>query len=259
MRRHPFGLLSGIVALFAANLTLAQEAGPSEQELAAAREDFAIGVDYADAGDWERALGEFRKVVEVMPAPPVRFNLASALAELGQYPEAELWFEGLVHDEAATPEVREASAARLAQMRSEGARLSFATDTAEAVLVDGFAVGPEAFERGVLVRPGTRLVEAYRDGQIVARRRVVMTAGRDLRVTFPESGEPSEDAYSPAPVDLTVPRETTHDRPDRSKAKWIAVGVAAAVVLVGIGVGAGVAAGSSGPYEGNFVPGRLTW
>jgi hypothetical protein len=260
MRRHPFPALLVFFAYFAVNWGVARAQAPSERELSAARAEFGAGVDFADSGDWERAVLAFRRVVEVMPAPPVRFNLASALVELGHYPEAELLLEGIARDAQSSPELREASEARLTQLRAEGGRVAFESNTAEAVLVDGYAIGPEAFERGVLVNVGPHVVEAYRDGQIVSRRRIEVLEGRELRVAFTESGAAREiDLASAHPSNGDEAGATgARGRPAWLRNKWVWIGASAAVILV-VGASVGVAVRNSRPYDGNFEPGRLRW
>jgi hypothetical protein len=258
MRRHPLPALLVFFAVFAANYVKAGAQAPSKREIAAARAAFSVGVDYADAGDWERAVLEFRKVMEVMPAPPVRFNLASALVELGSYPEAELLLRGLVEDPQSTAELREASEAQLTHLRADGGHVAFDTD-ADAVLVDGFAIGRDELPRGVPVPAGAHVVESYREGRVVARRTIHVQEGHELRVTFTEA-RPSHVAESPP--DAAEPDEPQpspeRTRPAWLRNKWVWIGVSAAAVF-GVGLGAGLAARNSRPFDGNFEPGRLQW
>jgi hypothetical protein len=260
MRRHPFPALLVFFAVFAADWGVARAAPPNQREIAAARAAFAVGVDYADAGDWERAVLQFRRVIEVMPAPPVRFNLASALVELGRYPEAELLLEGIVQDPQSAAELRQASEAQLTQMRAEGGRVAFEPTAGEAVLVDGYAIGPDAFARGVLVRRGAHVVESYRDGRVVSRRRIEVFEGRDLRVTFAESGvaQATDGGDVERARDEAPSSRPARERPAWLRNKWVWIGVSAAAAL-GVGLGVGLAARNSRPFDGNFEPGKLQW
>src|SRR5690606_4348850 len=131
-------------------------------------------------------------------------------------------------DPQSSAELRSSSEARLAQLTTGGGRVAFETD-AEAVLVDGFALGPEELARGVLVRAGPHVVEAYREGRVVARRTIHVHQERELRVTFAEKTvastvEPS--ALATTEEEARPPRE----RPAWLRNKWVWIGVSAAAV-----------------------------
>lgn len=262
MRRHPLTLAAALVACFTVFSEAARAEGPSEAELAAARADFAVGVEHADAGSWDAAVVAFRRVIEVMPAPAVRLNLATALTELGRYAEAAPLLEGLTADFEASEEHQARAEALLERLRATGGRVRFSAEGAEAVLVDGYAIGPDAFAEGVLLRAGTHLVESHRGGKIVARRRVEVVEGGELKVTFGALGAvEEEDTQVSALVAEAAPaRESTgRERPAWVRNKWVWIGVSAAVVL-GVGLGVGLAAsGGDEPHVGDFNPGQLRW
>jgi hypothetical protein len=80
---------------------------PSEAELAVARERFREGVAAAERGRYDVAVRAFRAALEVRDAAAVRFNLASALFELGEDVEAFALARGVHQDADAPADLRE--------------------------------------------------------------------------------------------------------------------------------------------------------
>src|SRR5690554_915148 len=261
MRRH---YLAAIILMITGIPLSTLADSPVEAELQAARETFAVGVEFAEEGRWERAIQAFREVMEVMPAAPVRYNLAMVLLRHGDFPEAEDLVESLLIDEETSPELQAEAVGLLMEMEEAGGRIYFnAPDTTEAILIDGYAIGPENYERGYLMSAGLHLIETFRDGRIISRRRVEIRGGGELRVTL--------SAQDPLHFDLSQPAETTtkpleaapapakRERPGWVRNKWTGIGVGAAVLLgVGLGVGLSVE-GNPDPFVGDLQPGQLRW
>ncbi|MCA9615224.1 MAG: tetratricopeptide repeat protein, partial [Myxococcales bacterium] len=59
-----------------------------ESATAAARALFAEGVSAAEAGDHATAVDRFERALALRWAPPIAYNLAEALAQVGRYVEA---------------------------------------------------------------------------------------------------------------------------------------------------------------------------
>lgn len=261
MRRH---YLAAIIVMITAIPLSTLAESPSEAELQAARETFALGVEYAEEGRWERATQAFREVMEVMPAAPVRYNLAMVLLRHGDFPEAEDMVESLLIDEETPPELQAEAVGLMMEMEEVGGRIYFsAPATTEAILIDGYAIGPENYERGYLMSAGLHLIETFRDGRIISRRRVEMRGGAELRVTLsatdPRHFDLSRPAESAATPLATAPAPAQRERPEWVKNKWVWIGVGAAVLLgVGLGVGLSVE-GTPDPFVGDLPPGQLRW
>lgn len=261
MRRH---YLAAIILMITGIPLSTLADSPSEAELQKARETFALGVELAEEGRWERAIQAFREVMEVMPAPPVRYNLAMVLMRHGDFPEAEDLAESLLLDEETSEELKAEAVGLMMEMEGQGGRIYFdAPSTTEAILIDGYAIGPDNYERGYLMSAGLHLIETFRGGRILSRRRVEMRAGSELRVTLSASDPLHFDLSQPAetkaePV-VATPQPVERDRPARVKNKWIWIGVGAAVLLgVGLGVGLGIEA-KPDPFVGDLQPGQLRW
>ena len=82
---------AGLVALavVVAAAAPAPAAAQSDADLERAREAFAAGVEATDEGRWDDAVASFREVMEVRATPQVKYNLAVALDQTGEYVEAE--------------------------------------------------------------------------------------------------------------------------------------------------------------------------
>lgn len=71
-------------------------AAQSDAELERAREAFAAGVEATDEGRWDDAVASFREVMGVRATPQVKYNLAVALEQTGEYVETEQLLEEVV-------------------------------------------------------------------------------------------------------------------------------------------------------------------
>lgn len=261
MRRH---YLAAIILMITGIPLSTLADSPAEAELQKARETFAVGVELAEEGRWERAIQAFREVMEVMPAPPVRYNLAMVLLRHGDYPEAEDLAESLLIDPETSEELQAEAVGLMMEMEADGGRIYFNTpETTEAILIDGYAIGPANYKRGYLMSAGLHLIETFREGRIISRRRVEMRGGAELRVTLSASDPLHFDLSQPVdssakPLEVASP-SPTRERPAWVRNKWVWIGVGAAVLL-GVGLGVGLSAeGKADPFVGDLQPGQLRW
>ncbi len=234
------------------------EAAPAEDDpVARARAAFARGIACVEEHETACAEREFRAALELHDAPAVRYNLASALYDLGRYPEAARLTASVIADEETPPEVRAHAETLRDQLRTDGATLAItlegAADDVE-VRADGEPV-PASQLGELVVAPGNRVVTAHRDGAELARREVSARAGAHEAITL-TLAPPAEEVAEQAPVE-PAPGTPLQEEP----LFWAAIGGGAAVVLTAIIVIA-IAAATSGvqaPIEGNYSPGVLRW
>lgn len=228
-----------------APLSAVAQAEPGEATLAEARRLFARGVAHARAERWREAADTFEAALVLHAAPPVRYNLAAALVEIGRYREARAQIDHVLADEGASPELRALAGTLAERVRAEAGRitieLSAETSGAE-VTLDGEPL-PEAWlAREIPVRPGAYTVAASRRDAVIAEAEVVVGAGDASRVHLVLAG-------SPGPL--------LHE----DWRLWLGVGAGAVAltVLVVVAFVLTSSAAAGAPIEGNFTPGVLTW
>lgn len=266
MARHPKPLAGGaflvlgmIGSLLAPPDAVAQAASEDAEVLAEARRIFSEGLSHSDRHEWHEAVAAFRQVIELRAAPPVLYNLAVALAEIGEYPEAQDLLGRVFADDSTTPPIRAASEDLLRELEARGGKIDVDYRGArEGVVffVDGFALAGEALDRAHLASPGAHTVSVRRGATVLARAEVSVEQGETKRVELV-----SPDA---APRRHTAGLEEPSAAPqERSLAKnpwlWTGVGLgvgAAVAIVLAVTLGGG---DTADPFEGDFTPGRITW
>ena len=224
-----------------------------------AREEFAAGIRCVEEHETACAETHFRAALALRDAPAVRYNLASALYDLGRYPEAARLTASVLADETSPEDIRAHAAELDAQLRAEGGTLAITlagVDDAE-VMVDGDAI-PEAERGAVLVRAGTHTVTASRDGQTVATEEVDVTRGGTATVELVVAPSPEEAAAQAPAEEPLAPAEPPLYEDWRL---WAIVGGAVAVIAIVViaVVVANENATTEDPIVGNYEPGVLRW
>jgi len=243
-------------------------AEPSAADLERARAQFGQAVALAEDGRWEEAVDLFRQVLAVRRAPPVVYNLAHALFELGEFAEADPLLQEVLGDPSTTASIREGAQQLRAQMERTGGRLtvSVAGDLEGAVvLLDFRPLPPESLGRPLLVRAGRHVVTAEREGATVARSEgsVVEGGQAGISLTVASSAErAAEVAATPPTPEEAAARAATEGAgeeavPLRKRWQlWVGVGAGVVAVALAIGIGVAVAGGDqpNTPYSGNLNP-----
>ncbi|MCZ7687190.1 MAG: hypothetical protein M5U28_54020 [Sandaracinaceae bacterium] len=122
----------------------------------APREAFARGIACVEQHETACAERAFREALALHDAPTIRYNLASALFDLGRYPEAARLAAAVTADAEAPAEVRDHAETLLEQLRAQGAVLSLTLEGATdgvTVQLDGEEV-PASQQGEILVAPG---------------------------------------------------------------------------------------------------------
>jgi hypothetical protein len=227
-------------------------------------------VEAAARHDYEQAVTQFQTAQAMRSAPSIRFNLASALYELGRYAEAFEALSGLATSELPAP-LRSRIDALAQSLRAQIALLSVHG------VRDGYRLRLDGAERPVLARgepvalaPGTHELRVLDGERTVLARALELTAGVRFEVDVAESVRVEA---APAPIAPPVPAEPRPvPEPGRDRAAsegsarrlYIEVGVAA-LVIVGVAVAVPLVMarqrgdGDEPPPTSGFTPGVLSW
>lgn len=240
------------------------EAGTSAEQtaddpVARARQEFAAGIACVEEHETRCAIEHFRTALTLHDAPAIRYNLASALFELGHYPEVARLIASVLADEGASEEIRGHSEALREQIAADGGTLTVtiagSTDGVE-IEVDGEAVPSE--ERVALpLRAGDHQVRAVRDGRPVAEESVSVEAQAEASVELVVAPSAEElAAQAPPEPEPAADPEFYEDWPF-----WAAVGggVALIVLIAVVAVVAAENATLQEPISGDYNPGVLRW
>jgi hypothetical protein len=189
-----------------------------------ARTLFNQGLEYADAGRWHEAADRFRRAYEAKATAEIAYNLATAYTRLGYLAGASELLRRAADDVNASPDVREAARARLAQVAPRLGRLMVQLAPAPGAFayLDGRPLERSRIGVSLPVDPGPHLVQArWRDGADLTRR-VMVAEGATSTVNLVPP------AVAVAAGGAAEPPRPLHRRPWF----WVAVaGVAAGTAL----------------------------
>src|SRR5690606_13211798 len=132
-------VLAALAWLTPAAVTAQAGAEADQASLDEARRIFGEGLAHSDRREWHEAVASFRQVLELRTAPPVLYNLAIALFETGDYPEAQERLEAVLASEDADATLRASATELLGKLEARAAKLEvrFEGDAAGTlVLVD---------------------------------------------------------------------------------------------------------------------------
>lgn len=267
-------LLLGVALSLCALGAQAQHAEPTDEELAQAREVFAEALELVEQERWSEAETRFRLVLEVRSSPVVSYNLASTLVHQGRLVDASEVLRGVVRDEEADQDSRDAAHQLLDEIEprigSLTVRLAGDTEGAE-LLIDDRPVEIGGVVQAVSVDPGTHVVALKRRGELVSTEHVEVGGASPLHVEVRmELPEPADLRVAERAAQLDAQRELEIvSLPPEPRAEgggiltewwfWagagvlVAGGVATAVALAG----GGTADPVSGDTEPPLIRGRV--
>jgi len=224
-----------------------------------ARERFGEGVDCVESEDWACAEERFREALALHDAATIRYNLASVLVELGEYPEAARLAASVLDDDEADDALRERAQALLDLVAERGGVAEVAIDGAppDAELrVDGEVVPPE--QHGAIpLAEGEHVFSIHAGGETLSERTETVEAGATVPVPIavvatPEETAEQSDEESGGGVDFDALVE--------DPIFWaVAGGAVAGVVLIVVIIAVAASSGSQDPVMGDFEPGVLRW
>ncbi len=207
------GVLALVSALTIALSTPASaQPEPSEEEVAEARAIFAEGLAHSSEGEWHAAVTAFRQVLEVVQAAPVRYNLAVALVELGEYPEADMVLGQVLADESAPENIAEEARGLREELRAHAGTVAILVSGAPEgapvfLLVDEFVLPDGQTEAHV--REGDHQVSARVDGRLVGPVRVSISHGTRTELSLDASVEAAGGTEASPDVDPAAVAEST--------------------------------------------------
>lgn len=150
-----------------------------------ARSLFAEGVSLSDAGRWTLAAQRFREALALRNAPAIRYNLGSALIELGEFQEADTLLKSVVtDDESAEPLRRSATQAR-GDVRARAAELRFTEPGV--TRVDGRFLPADFIDKPLFLVPGQHVIEHVARGRVIEQRVVELEAASITTVRWSEA------------------------------------------------------------------------
>ena len=158
----------GVVLLFTSLFCTTLASAQSAEELSRARAAFQSGTELEQAGDWGRALQQFRTVGQVKMTPQVRFhiawceeNLGKLVIAMGGYQlalgEAELVGEDFKEELEEKIVSLEGRIPRIGFVRGSGARSAV-------IKLDGAELGAASIGVEVAVDPGPHEITANASG-----------------------------------------------------------------------------------------------
>lgn len=233
---------------------------PTEAELAMARARFREGVAAGERGRFDLAVRAFREALEVTDAAAVRFNLASALFEIGEDVEAFGLARGVRADESAPADLRERATFLERELRERNAVVEVQLGgLADGARLDDRILTQEELGMPILLAPGSVEVFGLRGGEIVTRRTLTLRAGAEAYVDVSVVPTPAELAREEVREERDPLGEAT---PNERSRVGLVVGVTAAVVAIAAVVVIAVVVtrdDTEAPVRGDFQPGVIRW
>lgn len=271
-RTIPFAIALTILPVAGASAQVEAQvsAEPTAEELERARAQFGQGIALAEEGEWEAALSLFREVVAVRRVPPVLYNLAHALFEMGEFAEADELLSDALEDETTPDSLRTRIEELKAEMAATGGQLTvYAQGETEGavVLLDHRPLEPAHVGQPLTVRPGAHFVSAEREGVVVAQQRTTVELGATEEVRLVIVPGPALAAAAaerpPGHTDeeqvATAAIET--EEPSQRRTVWkpvvgVLLGIGAVVGVIAI-TAAVVGGGTESAFDGNIHPGTV--
>lgn len=265
----------GLSVWLSSSVSRAEPADPART--ASARALFEEGVAHVDRDAWGPAAEAFRRALSLRDSQVIRYNLASALVELGKLVEASELLHMVEADAQADAGLKQQAAAKLAEIKPRIARIEVQCAPALPGLIvelDDAALSAAQLDVPLTVDPGEHVVRARLDGTVVDEQRAQLGAGENVTLSLhprPPQPEPMPAVTPTASAPVATPAETARlalaqpapsaplrdeqPAPSRKKLWWgIAVGgvgVVAFVTLVALLV---PQKRSGGATSGDFDP-----
>jgi hypothetical protein len=206
------------------------------ESTAEARALFEDGLAHADAGRWSEAADRFERARLLRPSPEITYNLTTALVHQGKLVRASELLRQVLAEPQATPPVKEASTARLAELLPRLAHLTIEVPAAAAgttVVVDQRPFDAARLGVALPMDPTVHSLELRRGQALVERREVTLREGERRTVSLDKGGPGSALVFSdPGLLAKDVAPPAAADRPSGRSRAWIWAAVGALAIGV---------------------------
>jgi hypothetical protein len=224
---------------------------PAASEIAAARQEFVVGVEAAREGRWDVALKDFERSYALYPHPQTLFNVASARRQLGKLVSAAEAYRKYLHAPPSDTDPDSRAQAEAALLQIEPALPQIAVHApglqpGDELLLDGAALSHSALELTLPVDPGAHLLLVRRDRVELTRREfsVEPKSKLDLTLEVPAS-QMAATVATPAQAARSAIATRASNQPDMPPREqrprlvrqwwlWTAVAVVVGGVVTGI-------------------------
>jgi hypothetical protein len=160
-------------------------AEPSPEARDQARQHFESGISLMHNENWEAALLEFQRSIDLFPTRNALYNLGMCQKALFRYVAATQTFERFLEQyrDQAEPDQLQSVEQAMAELRGLRAQITVNVNLAGAdILIDGHSVGTAPLGSPVTVDPGRHTVEARLDGYGGTPQIVPVTSGEDAGI-----------------------------------------------------------------------------
>jgi hypothetical protein len=203
----------GLIALAHSS---AHAAAVDPSRSASARALFEEGVAYTDRDQWGPAAEAFRAALALRDSQVIRFNLASALVELGKLVEASELLHVVQADTQADPALKQQAADKLLEVKPRIASLSI---HAEAVLpgleveLDDMTLTLAQLDLPLRVDPGKHVLRERVAGALIDEQSVELIEGGNALITLHAPAPEPVLVAKAAPVPLISAEQTARLAP----------------------------------------------
>ncbi|HEX5661518.1 MAG TPA: hypothetical protein VFX59_30220 [Polyangiales bacterium] len=232
-----------------------------------ARTLFERGLEEADATHWLQAAELFQQALALRDSPVIRFNLSSALGELGKLTEAVALLEALEQDKRTSAELMQRVTRDRALLRKRLASLTLRVDAegvAWQLLLDEHELPREQIGVPIRVDPKLHYVSLREGERVLDDAQLELAEGETRELVLAGKVPPPVVAQRPAPLELTLVGfgDPSHDDGMSTRKRRVIWGVSVAAAAVAAGVVAGVMLANrdqgGGASSGDaFSPGRV--
>jgi len=171
---------------------------------ASARALFEQGVSHTDKAEWAEAADAFRRALALRDSPVIRYNLASALRELGRLVEASELLHALVAGSGVDAALRDNAQALLAELKPRIGRLTLhapADLSITLLTLDAQPLEPAQLGLPLQVDPGTHHIQGESSRGRLPLQEVMVAEGASvaLMLRAPTAAKAVDTPLSPPP------------------------------------------------------------
>lgn len=250
-------------ALSASSLARAQ----ADDTAASARALFEQGLGAADGARWSEAADLFQRALALRDSPVIRFNLASALAELGRLVEALDLLRAVEQDARTNAELRARVKRDRTGLERRIAHMIIRVESELSdwqVLVDERALPRERVGSELALDPKLHYVSLRAGERVLDDAQVELGEGelREVRLMaeVPAPVVVAPEKQAPITLEYAGPALSDEDPAPNKRKRRLIWGVSSAAVAVAAGVIAGVLVARDDEDPGSadaFAPGRI--